>query len=138
MDKLIKARDYIEKIIYLKDDMPKPLRIIFATTEYTSYTIACFTIFYGIFSSLKDIILFIKSGQHVIKDLYKVRLVSGQLLNISLTLILGGLIIRMLHITNLKTLLLILIVILIKELLIGKIDKETSLVSQKIKENEII
>ena len=70
--------------------------------------------------------------------LYKIRLLTGQLLNISLTIILGGLIVRLLHITNVKTLLLIVITIVLKELIMANIDKESSFISKKIEEHDRI
>jgi len=127
-----KIKTAIEKLIYLKDDMPKSLRYLFASTEYATYSIASAFIIYSIIVSLINLFNYIKSKDHNIYFLYKDRLVTGQLLNIALTLILGGLILRLLHITNLKTLLLIVITISLKELIISNIDKESSLVSSKI------
>ncbi len=132
MDKLIKIKNNIEKYIYLKEDMPKTLKIIFSTTEYTSYSISCLIIIYSIIVSLIDIYKFIKSKQSKVILLYQIRQVTGQLLSIALTLILGGLVVRLLYITNLKTLFMIVITILIKEFILSNIDKESSLVSQKI------
>ena len=132
MDKLIKAKNIIEKMIYHKDDMPKILKTIFSTTEYLSYSVACWFIIYGIAISLINIIYFIKLKEEDIFLLYKIRLILGQLLNISLTIILGGLVVRLLHITNLKTILLIVITILLKELIISNIDKESSFIGKKM------
>jgi len=79
-----------------------------------------------------------KSKEEQIYFLYKTRLMDGQLLNIALTLILGGLVVRLLHITNLKTLLLIVITIMLKELIMSNIDKESSFISKKIEQHERI
>lgn len=132
MDKLIKMKNNIEKYIYLKEDMPKTLRTLFSITEYSAYSISSIIILYSVIITIIDIYKFIQSNQSKIILLYKLRQITGQLLNISLTLILGGLIIRLLHITNLKTIFLIIITIFLKELIISNIDKESSLVSQKI------
>ena len=138
MDKLIKAKNIIEKLIYLKDDMPKSLRTIFSTTEYLSYSVSCLIIIYGVVLSLIYLVYFIKSKQENIYLLYKIRLITGQLLNIALTIILGGLVVRLLHITNLKTLLLIVITIMLKELIMSNIDKESSFISRKIEQHDRI
>lgn len=132
MDKLIKIKNNIEKYIYLKEDMPTTLRLIFSVTEYSAYSISSFIILYSVVVSVVDTFKFIQSKQSKVILLYKIRQITGQLLNIALTLILGGLVIRLLHITNLKTLFMILITIGLKELIISNIDKESSLVSQKI------
>lgn len=132
MDKLIKMKNNIEKYIYLKEDMPKTLRTLFSITEYSAYSISSIIILYSVIITIIDIYKFIQLNQSKIILLYKLRQITGQLLNISLTLILGGLIIRLLHITNLKTIFLIIITIFLKELIISNIDKESSLVSQKI------
>ena len=138
MDKLTKIKNSIEKLIYLKDDMPKSLRNLFSTTEYLSYSISCLFIIYGVILSTIYLYYFIQSKQQNVFLLYKIRLLTGQLLNISLTLILGGLVIRLLHITNLKTLLLIVITIMLKELIMSNIDKESSFISKKIEDHDKI
>ncbi len=138
MDKLIKIKNFIERLIYLKDDMPKPLRTLFSTTEYLSYTVACILIIYSVILTSIYIYYFIVSKEEKIYFLYKTRLMDGQLLNIALTLILGGLVVRLLHITNLKTLLLIVITIMLKELIMSNIDKESSFISKKIEQHERI
>ena len=125
----------MDKFIYHKDDMPRLLRYIFSFTEYISYFVAALVIIYSVIISIINLQYYIKSNGKQIALLYKIRLITGQLLNISLTLILGGLIVRLLHITNIKTLLLIVITITLKELIMINIDKESSFVSQKIKEN---
>ncbi len=139
MDKITKYKNYIEKLIYLKDDMPNWIRNIFSITEYTSYTIASFLVIYSVIITIINILKYMtdnNSKERKIYYLYKIRLITGQLLNISLTIILGGLIIRLLHITNLKTLLLIVITIMLKELIMSNIDKESSLVSKKIQQTK--
>lgn len=138
MDKLIKIKNFIERLIYLKDDMPKPLRTLFSTTEYLSYTVACILIIYSVILTSIYLFYFMKSKEEQIYFLYKTRLMDGQLLNIALTLILGGLVVRLLHITNLKTLLLIVITIMLKELIMSNIDKESSFISKKIEQHERI
>ena len=132
MYNFIKLKNTIEKLIYKKDDMPEPLRKLFSTTEFLAYSVASLIIIYSVILTSIYLFYFIKSKQDDPYLLYQIRLFTGQLLNISLTLILGGLIVRLLHITNLKTLLLIVITIFIKEMIISSIDKETSLISKKI------
>jgi len=132
MYNFIKLKNTIEKLIYKKDDMPEPLRKLFSTTEFLAYSVASLIIIYSVILTSVYLFYFIKSKQDDPYLLYQIRLFTGQLLNISLTLILGGLIVRLLHITNLKTLLLIVITIFIKEMIISSIDKETSLISKKI------
>ena len=138
MDKLNKIKNSIEKLIYLKDDMPKSLRNLFSTTEYLSYSISCLFLIYNSIISTIYLFKFIQSKQENLFLLYKTRLLIGQLLTISLTLILGGLVIRLLHITNLKTLLLIVITIMLKELIMSNIDKESSFISKKIEDHDKI
>lgn len=131
-------KNTIEKLIYHKDDMPEILRHLFSTTEFISYSLSCLIIIYGVIVSTVNIWYFIQSREKNMYYLYKIRLIIGQLLNIALTLILGGLVVRLLHITNLKTLLLIVITIAVKELIISNIDKESSFISKKIeKYNQI-
>lgn len=138
MDKFSKMKNTIEKFIYHKDDMPKSLRNLFATTEYIAYSVASIVIIYSIVLSVIYLYYFIQSRQRNVYLLYKIRLLTGQLLNISLTIILGGLVVRLLHITNMKTLVLIVITIILKEFIMANIDKESSLISKKIEEHDRI
>lgn len=132
--KISNFKNFFEKYIFFHENVPNSLFIIFHTTEYFSYSIACLIIFYIVILSMIDTIKFLKSNKNKnkIMILYNLRNISGQLFSIALNLILAGLVIRLLYTINVKILFLIFIAIGIKEIILLNIDRENDLVRKKL------
>jgi len=126
----------IENVFYrflnLEQDLliPKKFNFIFAIFEYMTYFIACLIIIYTFIIQTKLIFKFLKSYDKDLSNILKIRLVIARILNLSLTLILAGHIIRLTYLMNIKTFLMLIFIILVRELLRKYLDKEVKNVSK--------
>ena len=107
-----------------QQDIPKILRFFFIGSEYFSYIIATLAIIFTFFLSTKYLYKFFINKEKPIVNVLKIRLIIGHILNLALTIILAGHIIRLIYSSNLKTIFFLIVVLLVRELLVYFLDKE--------------
>lgn len=119
-------KKFLEDFLRMKPEaeMPQKLSYVFVLSEYIIYFIAALIILYTIIYQTKLIFKFLKKGEKPLSDILKIRLVIARILNLSLTLILAGHIIRLTYHMNIKTFIMLIFIILIRELLRKYLDKE--------------
>ena len=121
--------DFFESInLHSAREMPWFLYYFFMSCEYLSYVIATLTIIFTFFLSSEYLYKFFMNKEKPITDILKVRLVIGHILNLSLTIILAGHIIRLVYSSNLKTVFFLVILLLVRELLVFFLDREVRII----------
>ena len=116
----------MEDFLSLKPEAEFPLKLsyVFITAEFIIYFIAALIILYTIIFQTKILFKFLKKGERPLSEILKIRLIIARILNLSLTLILAGHIIRLTYHMNIKTFIMLIFIILIRELLRKYLDKE--------------
>ena len=109
-------------------EMPWFLYYFFMSCEYLSYVIATLTIIFTFFLSTEYLYKFFVNKEKPITDILKVRLVIGHILNLALTIILAGHIIRLIYSSNLKTVFFLVVLLLVRELLVHFLDREVQVI----------
>lgn len=109
-------------------DVPKVLLYFFISCEYISYIIATLTIIFTFFLSTKNLYKFFLKKEKPVSDILKIRLIIGHILNLALTIILAGHIIRLVYSSNMKTIFFLVIVLLVRELLVYFLDREVKII----------
>lgn len=121
---------FIKNIEIIKDYKFGKLHIyilyILQISEYVLYICTIIVIFIGIICSGRLIKKFYDNKQKSkISTLMQVRFTFGQILNVSLTLILAGHIIKLIHTSTLQTIFFLVIIIFVRELMSNELDKES-------------
>jgi len=109
-------------------DLPIVLKYFFVSCEYISYILATLAIVFTFFLSTKYLYRFFLKKEKPVSDVLKVRLIIGHILNLALTIILAGHIIRLIYSSNLNTIFFLVIVLLVRELLVYFLDKEVKVI----------
>lgn len=115
-------------------NIPTILRYFFVGSEYFSYIIATLAIIFTFFLSTRYLYKFFLNKEKPVSDVLKVRLIIGHILNLSLTIILAGHIIRLIYSSNLNTIFFLVIVLLVRELLVYFLDKEVQVIYKNYNE----
>lgn len=97
---------------------------IFVVGEYTSYLMAFITIMIGFAFSAKNLFYFFKGNEHELSQIIKMRLNIGHVVNLSLTYIMAGHVIRLIYSTHISTIIFLLIIVAVRELMTYLIDNE--------------
>lgn len=120
---------FIKNIEYLKDyKFGQPhiyLLYILQLSEYIIYISACIIVFIGIVYAGKLLKQFYVNKKSKISTLLQLRFIFGQILNISLTFILAGHVIKLIHTSSLQTIFFLIILIFVRELMSNELDKES-------------
>ena len=96
----------------------------FTYTETLTYILACLCVILGFAISFKNLGRFIYHRAETYSDLVRTRITIGNFLNLSLTFILAGHVIRLIYSSHISTIFFLIIVILVRELMIYYLDKE--------------
>ena len=94
-------------------------------SEYVLYICTIIVIFVGIICSGRLIKQFYVNKKSKISTLLQLRFIFGQILNISLTFILAGHVIKLIHTSSLQTIFFLVILIFVRELMSNELDKES-------------
>ena len=94
-------------------------------SEYITYIAACLVIILSFIFTGKLLKKFYKHDNDKISILMRVRFIFGQILNISLTFILAGHVIRLIYSSNIQTIIFLVILIFVRELMSTELDKES-------------
>ena len=125
----INLESFIKNIEYLKDyKFGQPHIYLLYTlqiSEYAVYLSACIIVFIGIIYAGRLLKKFYNNKKSKISTLLQLRFIFGQILNISLTFILAGHVIKLIHTSSLQTIFFLVILIFVRELMSNELDKES-------------
>ena len=96
----------------------------FTYSETLTYILACLCVLVGFVFSFKNLGKFVIKKGETYSDLIKTRISISNFVNLSLTFILAGHVIRLIYSSHISTILFLVIVILVRELMIYYLDKE--------------
>jgi uncharacterized membrane protein len=96
----------------------------FTYSETLTYVLACICVLVGFAISFKNLGRFVVKKGETYSDLVKTRISIGNFLNLSLTFILAGHVIRLIYSSHISTIFFLVVVILVRELMIYYLDKE--------------
>ena len=92
-------------------------------SEYVTYIAACLVIILSFIFTGRLLKKFYTRENDKISILMRIRFIFGQILNISLTFILAGHVIRLIYSSNIQTIIFLVILIFVRELMSTELDK---------------